>query len=72
MVPTLKYHVSDQFTVLTQYQLFSKAVHLIFTSIAPTSKRFRLESREEEYFAKGLRDSIIQDQQDSLRYAFED
>ena len=43
-----------------------------FTSIAPTSKRFRLESREEEYFAKGLRDSIIQDQQDSLRYAFED
>ena len=43
-----------------------------FTSIAPTSKRFRLESREEEYFAKGPRDSIIQDQQDSLRYALED
>ena len=30
-----------------------------FTSTAHTSKRFSRKSREEEYFAQGLRDSII-------------
>ena len=34
-----------------------------FFSTYQTSKRFSRESKEEEYFAKGLRDSIIQDQQ---------
>ncbi|KAI6655777.1 hypothetical protein LOD99_1919 [Oopsacas minuta] len=39
------------------------------------AKRLNLESKEEENFAKALHDSIIQDQQDSLRFGlgnFED
>ncbi|KAI6649911.1 hypothetical protein LOD99_6460 [Oopsacas minuta] len=32
------------------------------------AKRLNLESKEEENFAKALHDSIIQDQQDSLRF----
>ena len=36
-----------------------------------TSKRFSRESKEEEYFARGLHDSIIQEQQYSLRIALD-
>ena len=46
-----------------------------FTTTTQTSKRFSRESKEEANFAKGLHDSIVQDQQDSLRFAltsFED
>ena len=42
-----------------------------FTSAAQTSKRFSRESKEEENFAKGLHDSIIQEQQDCLRFALD-
>ena len=55
MVPTLKHHALDQRTVLTLYQL----------------NRFSRETKEEEYFAKGLHDSIVQDQQDKLRFALD-
>ena len=42
-----------------------------FTSTAQTSKRFSRETKEEEDFAKGLHDSIVQDQQDKLRFALD-